>query len=131
MWKNAPAITHSRLWGANTLCNNTNHTIFFQRKEGKAGNSQQTDREDNTWVVDICIWINHAFVTFLGSSGFYRIREGGGFGETEGAHERVTFLWRVQIYREGVSDYTAQSRVTLHTNRLLCDVSLALQQLSL
>lgn len=39
-------------------------------------------------------------------------------------HEGVIFLSRFQIYREGVTDYTAQSRVTLHTDGLRCDVSL-------
>lgn len=43
--------------------------------------------------------------------------------KTKGKHEGVTFLSRFQIYREGVTDYTAQSRVTLHTDRRLCDVS--------
>lgn len=52
--------------------------------------------------------------------------EGEGFEKTKGKHEGVMFLSRFQIYREGVTDYTAQSRVTLHTDRLLCDVSLLL-----
>lgn len=50
--------------------------------------------------------------------------EGEDFGETEGKHEGVFFfLSRFQFYREGVTDYTARSRVTLHTDGLLCDVS--------
>ena len=50
--------------------------------------------------------------------------EGEGFEETKGKHGGVIFLLaRIQIYREGVTDYTAQSRVTLHTDGLLSDVS--------
>lgn len=52
--------------------------------------------------------------------------EGEGFEKTKGKHEGVIFLSRFQIYREGVTDYTAQSRVTLHKDRLLCDDSLLL-----
>lgn len=49
--------------------------------------------------------------------------EGEDFGKTKGKHEGVIFLSRFQIYREGVTDYTAQSRVTLHIDGRLCDVS--------
>jgi len=49
--------------------------------------------------------------------------EGEDFEKTKGKHEGVIFLSRFQIYREGVTDYTAQSRGTLHTDGLLCDFS--------
>lgn len=49
--------------------------------------------------------------------------EGEDFEKTKGKHEGVVFLSRFQIYREGVTGYTAQSRVTLHTDGLICDVS--------
>lgn len=44
------------------------------------------------------------------------------FGKTEGKREGVIFLPGFQIHREGVTGYTAQSRVTLHTDELLWDV---------
>lgn len=56
--------------------------------------------------------------------------EGEGFEETKGKHGGVIFLLaRIQIYREGVTDYTAQSRVTLHTDGLLSDVSFCYYQI--
>lgn len=56
-----------------------------------------------------------------------------GFGkvgalEKQRVHMKEWLFFEGFRFIEGVSDYTAQTRVTLHTNRLLCDVSVALQQ---